>query len=107
MAIRGLDKIKKNIKKNDCSVEDKGDFLLITFDNAIEVDGEAIKEFKLTKPTLEDIEIATEGADSVGYGAMNNLLSTFLEPKIAPDEFKNIFSIKEHGALVEILGVFL
>jgi len=66
-----------------------------------------VKEFKLTKPTLEDIETATESADSGGYGAMNNLLSTFLEPKIAPDEFKTKFTIKEHGSLVEVLGVFL
>ena len=33
MAVRGLKKIKQNIKKNDCSVEDKGDYLLVTFDN--------------------------------------------------------------------------
>lgn len=104
MAVRGLKNIK--VKKNDCSVEDKGESVLITFDNAIEVDGEEVKEFRLTKPTLEDIEIATEGAGG-GYDVMNNLLSTFLEPKIAPDEFKTIFSIKEHGALTEIIGHFL
>jgi len=103
--VRGLKKIK--IAKNDCSVEDKGEFLSITFDNEIEIDGKKIKEFKLTKPNLEDIEIATEGADGGGYGAMNNLLSTFLDPKIAPDEFKTNFSIKEHGALVEVLSIFL
>jgi hypothetical protein len=105
MAVRGLKRIK--IQKNDCSVEDKGSEIIITFDNPIAIDGEEIKEFRLTKPTLEDIEIATEGADGGGYGAMNNLLSTFLTPKIAPDEFKNVFTIKEHGALVEVLGVFL
>jgi len=105
MAVRGLKNIK--IVKNDCSVEDKGEFILITFDNPITVDGVEIQEFKLIKPTLEDLEVATEGADGGGYGAMNNLLSTFLEPKIAPDEFKTIFTIKEHSSLIEVLGVFL
>ena len=107
MAVRGLSKIKKNIKENSCSVEDKGDFLTITFDNPIKVDGQEVKEFNLHKPTLEDIEIATDGAGGSGYSVINNLLSTFLEPKIAPDEFKNIFTVKEHSALVEIINVFL
>ena len=104
MAVRGLKRIK--VKKNDCSVEDKGDFVQITFDQPIIVDGEEVKEFKLTKPTLEDVEIATEGANG-GYDVMNNLLSTFLEPKIAPDDFKTTFSIKEHGALTEVISHFL
>jgi hypothetical protein len=104
MAVRGLKKIK--VAENDCAVEDKGGFILITFDKPIKVDAEEVKEFKLSKPTLEDNEIAAEGADGK-YSAINHMLSAYLEPKIAPDEFKDVFTIKEHGALTEIIGHFL
>ena len=105
MAVKGLKNLK--VKENDCVVEDKGDFVSITFDNPIDVDGKEVKEFKLNKPTLEDIEIATDGVTNQGYAMLNAMLSTFLEPKIAPNEFKTTFTIKEHSALVEVINVFL
>lgn len=103
--VRGLKKIK--VEKNDCAVVDKGSYVEITFDDEIDVSGEKTKVFKLQKPNMEDNELATTDASVGMYGINNAMLSAYLSPKISSDEMKDVFTIKEHSALIEVMGHFL
>lgn len=108
MAIRGLKELKNNQAKNDAEVEQNENIVKITFDNPIKVDGTDVKEFELEVPTLENVEMASAGlSDPNNITATNHLLSNLMTPSIAPDDFKEVFTLKEHSILSEVLGTFL